>query len=119
MNETIQWLPDEMYGKAEHDARDYSAFPGNRPPSVSTPIEALLKRNFCKAKAKELQSLPVDDYVATVLEPAELPSRASARDVIRQLKGKVVVDRAGSDGQQRRLGAGASFAGCADRPWLR
>ena len=92
MNQNNQWLPDEMYGKAEHDARDYSAFPGNRPPSVSTPIEALLKRDLCKARAKELQALAVDDYVAEVLEPAELPSRDSARDVIGQLNGKVIVE---------------------------
>ena len=92
LNETTQWLPDEMYGKAEHDARDYSAFPGNRPPSVSTPIEALLQPDLCEAKAKELQKLAVDDYVGAVLEPAELPSRTSARDVIQQLKGKIIVE---------------------------
>jgi len=81
-----------MFGKAEHDARDYSVFPGNRPPSVSTPIEALLKPEFCNARAEELQALAVDDYISQVLEPAELPSRSSAREVVNQLKGKVIVE---------------------------
>ena len=77
---------------AEHNARDYSVFPGNQSPSVSTPVEALLAPEFCKARAEELQALPVDDYVSEVLEPAELLSRATARDVIGQLKGKVIVE---------------------------
>ena len=92
MKKESYWQPDELFGKAEHDARDYSAFPGNRSPSVSTPIEALLTPELCAAKARELQSLSVDDYVSAVLEPAELPSRTSACDVIRQLKGKAVVE---------------------------
>ena len=90
MNQASIWLPDEMFEKAEHDARDYSVFPGNRPPSVSTPIRALLAGDYCRAKAKELQALPVDDYITEVLEPAELISRPSAKQVVAQLKGKLI-----------------------------
>lgn len=81
-----------MFGKAEHDARDYSVFPGNRPPSVSTPIEALLNPEFCLSRAAALHELEVDDYISQVLEPAELPSRTSARLVVNQLKGKLIVE---------------------------
>ncbi len=81
-----------MFGKAEDDARDYAAFPGNRAPSVSGPIEALLAPELCKARAAELQALSVDDYVSQVLEPAELPTRSSAKDVVGQLKGRVIVE---------------------------
>ena len=92
MKQTSIWLPDEMFEKAEHDARDYSAFPGNRPPSVSTPIGGLLPTEYCRAKADELHALPVDDYIQQVLEPAELVSRLSAKQAISQLKGKVVLE---------------------------
>lgn len=92
VNQTAIWLPDEMFEKAEHDARDYSAFPGNRPPSVSSPIQALLSEEYCRSKADELQAMSVDDYIAEVLEPAELVSRLSAKQVVGQLKGKVVVE---------------------------
>lgn len=90
MKQFSMWMPDELFEKAELDARDYSAFPGHRPPSVSTPIQALLAPSYCRSKADELQAMAVDDYIAEVLEPAELISRPSAKTVIGQLKGKVV-----------------------------
>ncbi|MDH3587985.1 MAG: ATP-grasp domain-containing protein [Gammaproteobacteria bacterium] len=84
------WLPDDMFAKAERDARDYSIFPGNRPPSVSTPIQGLLTTAFCRSKADELRELAVDQYIAEVLEPTEAPKRPSAKQVIQQLKGRVL-----------------------------
>ncbi len=91
-NKPAHWLPDEMFEKAEHDARDYSKFPGNKPPSVSTPLEGLLTPEFCRARARELQKLDVDRYVAEALEPAESPTRLSAKEVVNQLRGKVIVE---------------------------
>ncbi|MBT8100309.1 MAG: carbamoyl-phosphate synthase large subunit, partial [Gammaproteobacteria bacterium] len=92
MNQTSIWLPDEMFEKAELDARDYSVFPGNRPPSVSDPVQALLALDYCRARADELQKLSVDDYISEILEPAELVTRTSARQVVAQLKGKVITE---------------------------
>jgi acetyl/propionyl-CoA carboxylase alpha subunit len=79
-----------MFAKAERDARDYSAFPGNRSPSISTTVRGLLTAEFCRKHAADLQRLPVDDYIARALEPAELVTRTSAKKIIGQFKGKVV-----------------------------
>lgn len=92
LNDDKNWQPDELFTKAEHAARDHSIFSGNKPPSVSEPIEGLLSADYCRRRAGELQALPVDDYISEILEPAELPSRPSARDVVNQLKGKVVLE---------------------------
>ncbi|MDX1515520.1 MAG: biotin carboxylase N-terminal domain-containing protein [Woeseiaceae bacterium] len=90
MNRPVDWTPDELFAKAERDAHDYSAFPGNKSPSISKDIRGLLSPDFCRKRAAELQRLSVDDYVAKALEPAELVSRTSAKQVIGQLKGKVI-----------------------------
>ncbi|MBT8137585.1 MAG: ATP-grasp domain-containing protein [Gammaproteobacteria bacterium] len=84
------WVPDEMFARAERDARDYSVFPGNRPPSASAPIQGLVTSEYCHARAEELQDLAVDQYIAEVLEPAEMPKRPSARQIVKKLKGKVL-----------------------------
>lgn len=88
--QTSHWMPDEMYDKAERDSRDYSVFPGHRPPSVSTPIKALLDPEYCQTRVKALNALSVDQYIKEVLEPAEVPNRTSAVQVISQLRGKVL-----------------------------
>ena len=84
------WHPDELFERAERDARDYSIFPGNRAPSISTPIDGLLDTKFCNRQAWELRHLAVDQYITEVLEPAEAPSRPSAKKIIGQLRGGVV-----------------------------
>jgi acetyl/propionyl-CoA carboxylase alpha subunit len=90
MNPPDTWTPDEMFAKAERDAHDYSVFPGNKSPSISKPVMGLQSAEYCLKQAAELQQLPVDDYVAKALEPAELVARPSAKQVIGQLKGKVI-----------------------------
>ncbi|NNF66725.1 MAG: carbamoyl-phosphate synthase large subunit, partial [Gammaproteobacteria bacterium] len=84
------WHPDELFEKAERDARDYSVFPGNRAPSISTPIEGLLNADSCARRARTLRNLAVDQYISEVLEPAESPKRPGAKQIIGQLKGKAL-----------------------------
>ena len=133
------WVPDDMFRRAERDAKDYSAFPGHRPPSVSFPVEGLLDEEFCRKRADELRELEVDDYIAAAIMPAEDPARRSARSVVDQLKGRVIREVAdgpfygaeisldfarrhparrisgpGQDFQQRRMGTATPSAGGRD-----
>ena len=52
-------------------------------------ISGLLSPKAVETTRQSLKELAVDDYVATVLDPAESTSRPSARDIVSKLRGKI------------------------------
>ena len=78
-----------LFTLAEKQARDLALNNRQHHFGWHEKITGLLSATEIDKEINTLKSLPVDDYIARVLEPAEAASRPSAKAIVRKLKGKV------------------------------
>ena len=81
---------DDLFLSAERVAQDYSLFAGDTPPSISSDIQGLLSAANIATMLDRLRKMSVDDYIAEVLDPAEVKTRTSAKTVIQQLSLEII-----------------------------
>ncbi|MEQ9023444.1 MAG: carboxyl transferase domain-containing protein, partial [Pseudomonadales bacterium] len=78
-----------LFSLAEKQAKDYALNNLKHPFNWHKRIEGLFSESAINKEVSKLKSLPVDDYIARALEPAEAGSRPSARNIVRKFRGKV------------------------------
>ena len=78
-----------LFNNAERVSKDHALSHHIHPYSWHTKVASLLSEQDIEKELNTLKSLPVDDYISRVLDPAESASRPSAKTVIRKIKGKV------------------------------
>lgn len=78
-----------LFSLAEKQAKDFALNNRQHHFGWHEKINGLLSAAEVDKEINTLKALPVDDYIARVLEPAEAGSRPSAKAIIRKFKGKV------------------------------
>lgn len=78
-----------LFSHAETQAKDFALNNKKYPFGWHEKIKGLLSEVEVAKEINLLKSLPVDDYIARVLDPAEASSRPSAKAIVRRFKGKV------------------------------
>lgn len=78
-----------LFSLAEKQAKDFALNNRQHHFGWHEKISGLLSSEDIDKETATLKSLPVDDYIARVLEPAEAGSRPSAKAIVRKFKGKV------------------------------
>jgi len=79
----------DLFNDVERRARDLSLSGVVHPFDWHNNVSGLLTPQQVQATRQALHKLSVDDYVASVLDPAESAQRPSAKDIIAKLRGKI------------------------------
>ena len=78
-----------LFSQAEKQAKDFALNNLKHPFNWHKQIEGLFSEAAINKEVSKLKSLPVDDYIARALEPAEAGARPSAKNIVRKFRGKV------------------------------
>lgn len=81
---------DELFVSAEKIAKDFSLFPADEKFVMSAHVEGLLSEELVNERLAAISAMPVDDYIASTVQPAEDPSRPAVREILKSLNGRVV-----------------------------
>ncbi len=79
----------DLFNDVERRAKNLSLSGVVHPFDWHNKIIGLLSKQEIEAKRQSLRKLSVDDYVASVLDPAESSKRPSAKNIIAQFRGKI------------------------------
>ncbi len=78
-----------LFSDIEQRAKNYSLNGVTHPFDWQSRIDGLMSSEQLDQRQTELKSLSVDEYISTVLDPAESVMRPSAKSTIQQLRGRI------------------------------
>ena len=81
---------DELFVAAEKIAKDFSLYPDGDESVISRHVEGLLSEETVEERLAAISVMSVDDYIAETVMPAEDPSRAGVREILKSFNAKVI-----------------------------